>query len=152
MQQIIRKAVSQANKEWKGVEGWEERSPPSITQIQIQIQRQVWEERSHPSQQLFPQLSVKDKDKPDRKLFVQVDDISLPSFIPVVEVPVLLPDLSRCFRIGRENGSSWRSPRLIQEHCSEVGGTSSLPPYFPKPKKGGFNVENQKEKGENHDF
>ena len=145
MQQIICKADSQANKKWEGVEGWEERSHPSwqcITQIQIQIQRQVWEERSHPSQQLFPQLSVKDKDKPDWKLFVQVDDISLPSFIPVVEVPVLLPDLSKCFRIGRENGSSRRSPRLIQEHCSEVGGTSSLPPYFPKPKKGGFDVEN----------
>ena len=86
--------------------------------------------------------------KPLRKLVVQVDDISFPSSVFVIEVPVLLPDLSKCFRIGRENGSSWRSPRLIQEHCSEVGGTSSLPPYFPKPKRERFNVE----KWENHNF
>ena len=33
--------------------------------------------------------------KPLRKLVVQVDDISFPSSVSVIEVPVLLPNLDR---------------------------------------------------------
>ena len=38
--------------------------------------------------------------KPLRKLVVQVDDISLPSSVSVIEVPVLLPHLNKCQRNG----------------------------------------------------
>ena len=34
--------------------------------------------------------------KPLRKLVVQVDDISLPSSVSVIEVSVLLPHLKKC--------------------------------------------------------
>ena len=78
--------------------------------------------------------------KPLRKLVVQVDDISLPSSVSVVEVPVLLPHLNKCQRNGDKYWKVGGLPHLIREHCSEVEDTSSLPPSFPKPETGIFCV------------